>query len=312
MGSGGSTRFGRVEIEQDQNHCTITYILCFSSMQVNLWNFYCTCSRGSWVSTRRRASRCRNASRHVPIRAEAIRVTKALPESSSCFTTSHPLLSLSLFSGRLFQSLAPSPPRPTFCSLLVLPTDKSMHSTLRAVRNAAKRPGRSTLASLNESMSLCSIGGRKFSSSAAPRSRLVTCSTARIPQRFSANAHRQIHSSAGMLQSPGLKTVYTNELASKAARILDSTCCGNWVRRSHVYRGSVICGVNERRYRIKLHFKDSKGNLIKTVEGNEGDDILSLAHEYDIDLEGEFPSTHKYLTSYLRIGLCSQGLAKGP
>ncbi|TFK21008.1 ferredoxin [Coprinopsis marcescibilis] len=37
---------------------------------------------------------------------------------------------------------------------------------------------------------------------------------------------------------------------------------------------------------IKLHFQDSKGNLIKTVEANEGDDILSVAHEYDIDLEG--------------------------
>lgn len=39
-------------------------------------------------------------------------------------------------------------------------------------------------------------------------------------------------------------------------------------------------------YRIKVHFKDSKGELIKTIEGNEGDDILSLAHEHDIDLEG--------------------------
>ena len=38
--------------------------------------------------------------------------------------------------------------------------------------------------------------------------------------------------------------------------------------------------------RIKLHFKDSKGNLIKTVEANEGDDVLSIAHEHDIDLEG--------------------------
>ncbi|KAF5346975.1 hypothetical protein D9758_010138 [Tetrapyrgos nigripes] len=37
---------------------------------------------------------------------------------------------------------------------------------------------------------------------------------------------------------------------------------------------------------IKIHFKDSKGNLIKTVEANEGDDILGIAHEYDIDLEG--------------------------
>lgn len=35
-----------------------------------------------------------------------------------------------------------------------------------------------------------------------------------------------------------------------------------------------------------MHFKDSKGNLLKTVEANEGDDILAIAHEYDIDLEG--------------------------
>ncbi|KAF5381038.1 hypothetical protein D9615_004158 [Tricholomella constricta] len=37
---------------------------------------------------------------------------------------------------------------------------------------------------------------------------------------------------------------------------------------------------------IKIHFNDSKGILIKTVEANEGDDLLSIAHEYDIDLEG--------------------------
>ncbi|EDR10224.1 ferredoxin [Laccaria bicolor S238N-H82] len=37
---------------------------------------------------------------------------------------------------------------------------------------------------------------------------------------------------------------------------------------------------------IKVHFKDSKGNLLKTVEANEGDDVLAIAHEYDIDLEG--------------------------
>ena len=37
---------------------------------------------------------------------------------------------------------------------------------------------------------------------------------------------------------------------------------------------------------IKVHFRDSKGELLKTIEGNEGDDLLSLAHEHDIDLEG--------------------------
>ena len=37
-----------------------------------------------------------------------------------------------------------------------------------------------------------------------------------------------------------------------------------------------------------MHFKDAKGTLIKTVEANEGDDLLGIAHEYDIDLEGVF------------------------
>ncbi|KAJ6609262.1 2Fe-2S ferredoxin-type domain-containing protein [Mycena sp. CBHHK59/15] len=37
---------------------------------------------------------------------------------------------------------------------------------------------------------------------------------------------------------------------------------------------------------IKVHFKDAKGSLIKTIEANEGDDLLSIAHEHDIDLEG--------------------------
>lgn len=52
--------------------------------------------------------------------------------------------------------------------------------------------------------------------------------------------------------------------------------------------------------RIKLHFKDSKGNLIKTVEANEGDDILSIAHEHDIDLEGESFSQSDPFSSTLR------------
>ena len=37
-----------------------------------------------------------------------------------------------------------------------------------------------------------------------------------------------------------------------------------------------------------MHFKDSKGNHLKTIEANEGDSILDLAHEYDVDLEGMF------------------------
>jgi len=37
---------------------------------------------------------------------------------------------------------------------------------------------------------------------------------------------------------------------------------------------------------IKVHFKDAKGDHLKTVEANEGDSLLDLAKEYDIDLEG--------------------------
>ena len=44
--------------------------------------------------------------------------------------------------------------------------------------------------------------------------------------------------------------------------------------------------VSSHTHSIKIHFKDPKGELIKTIEGNEGDDILSLAHEHDVDLEG--------------------------
>ncbi|CAO1637871.1 unnamed protein product [Sympodiomycopsis kandeliae] len=37
---------------------------------------------------------------------------------------------------------------------------------------------------------------------------------------------------------------------------------------------------------IKVTFRDSKGSDLKTIECNEGDDLLSVAHEFDIDLEG--------------------------
>ena len=67
--------------------------------------------------------------------------------------------------------------------------------------------------------------------------------------------------------------------------------------------------------RIKVHFKDSKGNLLKTVEANEGDDILSIAHEYDIDLEGASHSIAVHRAMYparlspLRSGACEGSVA---
>ena len=67
--------------------------------------------------------------------------------------------------------------------------------------------------------------------------------------------------------------------------------------------------------RITVHFRDSKGDLIKTVEGNEGDDILSIAHEYDVDLEGECSlfATHSHdmraLSDYALTGACEGSVA---
>ncbi|KAJ9105631.1 hypothetical protein QFC20_004311 [Naganishia adeliensis] len=52
-------------------------------------------------------------------------------------------------------------------------------------------------------------------------------------------------------------------------------------RHEHIERPAPGTGV-------KVAFKDAKGEVIRAIEGNEGDDLLSLAHEYDIDLEGSF------------------------
>lgn len=67
--------------------------------------------------------------------------------------------------------------------------------------------------------------------------------------------------------------------------------------------------------RIKVHWKDAKGNLIKTIEGNEGDDLLSLAHEHDIDLEGQshfaslLPGTTRQTPSFAIPGACEGSVA---
>ncbi|PCH36726.1 ferredoxin [Wolfiporia cocos MD-104 SS10] len=58
---------------------------------------------------------------------------------------------------------------------------------------------------------------------------------------------------------------------------------------------------------IKLHFKDSKGSHLKTVEVNEGDDILSIAHEHDIDLEGK----HLFEGRCQLADLCDPGACEG-
>ncbi|KAF8237545.1 ferredoxin [Tricholoma matsutake] len=62
----------------------------------------------------------------------------------------------------------------------------------------------------------------------------------------------------------------------------------SWIRRIHSSPAVRHGGIDrpESGAGIKVHFKDSKGAPLKTVEANEGDDLLSIAHEYDIDLEG--------------------------
>jgi hypothetical protein len=36
-----------------------------------------------------------------------------------------------------------------------------------------------------------------------------------------------------------------------------------------------------------VFFKNHKGELIKEVEGNEGDDMVDLSWEWDLDIEGK-------------------------
>ena len=67
--------------------------------------------------------------------------------------------------------------------------------------------------------------------------------------------------------------------------------------------------------RIKLHFKDAQGNPLRTIEGNEGDNILDLAHEYDIDLEGPYatnplqPTKIEPETDNFATGACEGSVA---
>lgn len=52
-------------------------------------------------------------------------------------------------------------------------------------------------------------------------------------------------------------------------------------------RGKTQCSPQSEDNRIKVTFKNHKGEIIKEVEANEGDDIVDLSWEYDLDIEGE-------------------------
>lgn len=54
-------------------------------------------------------------------------------------------------------------------------------------------------------------------------------------------------------------------------------------------------------FSLKITFKDSRGEIIKVVEACEGDDILAIGQEHDIDLEGTSPTPFRAsLSSYSR------------
>ncbi|KAI5452069.1 mitochondrial matrix iron-sulfur protein [Naganishia albida] len=63
---------------------------------------------------------------------------------------------------------------------------------------------------------------------------------------------------------------------------------------------------------IKVTFKDAKGEVIRAIEGNEGDDLLSLAHEYDIDLEGACGGSIACSTCHLIIDPAHYDLLEEP
>jgi len=83
----------------------------------------------------------------------------------------------------------------------------------------------------------------------------------------------------------GLLWTQAGDLSARSSQHL-YTGLGSWLNLNYGTQKRGIRTTAARQHRIKLHFKDSKGTLIKTVEANEGDDILSIAHEHDIDLEG--------------------------
>lgn len=50
-----------------------------------------------------------------------------------------------------------------------------------------------------------------------------------------------------------------------------------------------------------MTFQNSKGETIKTVEGNEGDDIVDLSWEYDLDIEGAYGINKRSLRNVFTI-----------
>jgi ferredoxin len=65
-------------------------------------------------------------------------------------------------------------------------------------------------------------------------------------------------------------------------------------------------------FSVNVVFKNSKGEILKKLEVNEGDDILAIAQEHDIDIEGAVCSSCPFpLLRVLRLftGACEASIA---
>jgi ferredoxin-2, mitochondrial len=127
---------------------------------------------------------------------------------------------------------------------------------------------------------------------------------------FSNSRIRGIHSSPGMLCTSNILRVVMMilflQLYGMAESIDQNLELGNQALLILISTYGLRCSS-----RIKVHFKDSKGALLKTVEANEGDNILSIAHEYDIDLEGTWVMfVHSWHTCSTTVsGACEGSVA---
>lgn len=109
----------------------------------------------------------------------------------------------------------------------------------------------------------------------------------------SSSIHRSIHSNSGK-ETPRSTLLFASVKLTWCNPRSISVLYHGGIKRPAPGTGYVLKSIIlwQRRHsslidcRIKIHFKDSKGNDLKTIEANEGDDILSIAHEHDIDLEG--------------------------
>ncbi|KAF9262354.1 ferredoxin [Marasmius fiardii PR-910] len=145
-------------------------------------------------------------------------------------------------------------------------------------RNITEKIVRTAFRGGTNSTILCGAQSSTSRLTPAPASTLALSTLARRRRKGDWNSGHRSYSLAPKTTGSSLSSSYCHDRAKLEM----------WKRGFHSSRVTHHTGVErpEPGTGIKIHFKDSKGNLIKTVEANEGDDLLSIAHEYDIDLEG--------------------------